>query len=171
MLPLGSFVLLSQLHPAWDWDQNLRATDFPSSGGVECVSGWGNLGVPPVPQACPSEKWAALGTQLPALLGCLLGGTEHCPLPSSAVLGLSPSRASRKQPGTEKDQRKNSCGALGCGALTAGQLVAVRCSSSIRKYREGNVMRGGNTPFAFIQGSQGGSSVLFLPYFCFCACQ
>lgn len=38
MLALGNIVLLSQLHPVWDWDQNLGATDFPSFRMVVCAS-------------------------------------------------------------------------------------------------------------------------------------
>jgi len=37
-LILGNIVLLSELHPVWDWDQNLRATDFPSFRMVERAS-------------------------------------------------------------------------------------------------------------------------------------
>lgn len=48
MLTLGNIVLLSQLRPVWDGDQNLGAADFPSFG--TCIRLW----VPSLPTHSPT---------------------------------------------------------------------------------------------------------------------
>lgn len=65
MLTLGNIVLLSQLHPVWDWDQNLRAANFPAFGMVDCAFACWCSGLPPVLQPCVHMvwSWAAQGRE------------------------------------------------------------------------------------------------------------
>lgn len=148
MLTLGNIVLLSQLHPVWDWDQNLRATDFPSLRMVEHASIYWISGFPPILQLRLNIwevwSWEALWlfehTSSLRFCACMLWDAECCPLLFSAVLRLDPSRASGRQWKDEMDLGQSSVGTSGFGVLTSRELVALdaMCSISVRKYQKIN---------------------------------
>lgn len=134
MLTLENIVVLSQPHPAWDWDQNLRATDFPPFRMVERASLGAQTSHPftTLSQHTGGLKLGSLGecwrlsTHALCLLVDMLRDTECCPLFFSAVLGLDPSRASGRQRRVEMDLGQSSLGSSGFGTLTSGKLVAFR---------------------------------------------
>lgn len=144
MLTLGNIVLLSQLHPVWDWDQNLRATDFPSFRMVERASIYWSSGFPPILQPCLNIwavwSWAASDFSWGKCVWAhklfafsWTHAVRRRVLFFPAV--LDPSRAFGRQWRAEKDLGQSSVGTSVFGALTQGSWwhSGAMCFSCVRK--------------------------------------